>query len=488
MILLSMLISGIQLSKGVARNQSFYFMSFASLVGFLGTAIVVIAFIFFSPDSDMYRVFEDLPDSTFKKIFFLGYFLFGLSMLCQPLYFRALRKKVSKGFISVVLGCLALFFLIVWSIAKNGNYLDRSFFVYIFIVCILSWTLFEAASTNKQLPTIWFNLIRSTSLVFIGIFIIWMAIIFVANRQGYIFGFTSLDISQFDVSSRVLRGTLFMFLQLVILMHWLENFSYNAVKVKVRDKQIQDLLLEKDLLIEKLANSSTLIESGALSAGLAHELNQYLTRIELNSDEALQIVGQASFKPEDLKLPLGKILKANHLAAQLIMSLKKLFYRGEERSSLCNVDDLVREIVSLYSGRIQKSHIQVKLDLGVDVQQSVWESLFRQVIVNLLSNSIDALDICSQNNKVIQIHSKINEQGHYCLAITDNGPGIHAEQEAKLFNLFATSKPNGTGVGLWLSRYIVERHQGSLVYKNLPSGGVGFIVTIPAVLKPRWGE
>ena len=78
MILLSMLISGIQLSKGVARNQSFYFMSFASLVGFLGTAIVVIAFIFFSPDSDMYRVFEDLPDSTFKKIFFLGYFLFGL--------------------------------------------------------------------------------------------------------------------------------------------------------------------------------------------------------------------------------------------------------------------------------------------------------------------------------------------------------------------------------------------------------------------------
>jgi signal transduction histidine kinase len=88
---------------------------------------------------------------------------------------------------------------------------------------------------------------------------------------------------------------------------------------------------------------------------------------------------------------------------------------------------------------------------------------------------------------VIQIHSKINEQGHYCLAITDNGPGIHAEQEAKLFNLFATSKPNGTGVGLWLSRYIVERHQGSLVYKNLPSGGVSFIVTIPAVLKPRWG-
>jgi len=488
MILLSMLISGIQLSKGVERNQSFYFMSIASLVGFLGTAIVVIALTFLGPDSNVYRIFEELPDETFKRVFFIGYFLFGLSMFCQPLYFRALRKRVSKEFLLAVLGFLVLFFVTVWSISKNGNYLDRSFFVYIFILCILSWTLVEATKSNKLHPTMWFNLIRSTGLLFIGVFISWMVIIFVANRQGYIFGFTNIDISQFDVSSRVLRGTLFIFLQLIILMHWLENFSYNAVKVKTRDKQIQGLLLEKDLLIEKLANSSTLIESGALSAGLAHELNQYLARIELNSDEALQLISQASVNPEDLKLPLSNVLKANHLAAKLIVSLKKLFYRGEEHPSLCSVDDLVREIVSLYSGRIQKSHIQIELDLNVGEQQSqsIWESLFRQVIVNLLSNAIDALDTSSQNNKVIQIHSRLNDQEDYCLVITDNGPGIHAAQEAKLFNLFATSKPAGTGVGLWLSRYIMERHQGSLEYTNLPSGsGVSFTITIPAGLRPK---
>lgn len=488
MILLSMLISGIQLSKGVERNQSFYFMSIASSVGFLGTAIVVTALTFFSPDSDVYRIFEELPDSVFKRVFFLGYFLFGLSMFCQPLYFRALRKRVSKGFLLAVLGFLVLFFITVWSISKNGNYLDRSFFVYIFILCILSWMLVEATSSNKLYPTMWFSLIRSTSLLFIGVFITWMAIIFVANRQGYILGFTNIDISQYDVSSRVLRGTLFIFLQLIILMHWLENFSYNAIKVKRRDKQIQDLLLEKDLLIEKLANSNTLIESGALSAGLAHELNQYLTRIELNSDEALQLIGQESIKPEDLKKPLGNILKANHLAAKLVVSLKKLFNRGEESVSLCSVDDLIREIVSLYSGRIQKSHIQIEFDLRAGVQQFIWESLFRQVIVNLLSNAIDVLDTSSQNNKVIQIHSRIDEKGHYCLTITNNGPGIHAGQEAKLFNLFATTKPAGTGVGLWLSRYIVERHQGTIGYINLPSGGgVSFIVTIPTVVKPKRG-
>lgn len=84
-------------------------MSFASLAGYLGTAIVVIAFMFLTSDSHIYLIFEEIPDSAFKRIFFLGYFLFGLSMLCQPLYFRALRKRVSKGSILVVLGCLFLF-------------------------------------------------------------------------------------------------------------------------------------------------------------------------------------------------------------------------------------------------------------------------------------------------------------------------------------------------------------------------------------------
>lgn len=475
-----MLISGIQLSKGVVRNQSFYFMSFASLMGFLGTSIVVMAFIFLGRDLDSYRFFEELPDSSFKKTFFIGYFLFGFSMLCQPLYFRALRKKVSIKFILVSLGCLFLFFLTIWSIGKNGNYLDRSLIVYIFVLCLLSWTLVEATISNKQLPTIWFNLISSTTLIFIGIFAIWMLIILVANLQGYIFGFTRLDISHFDVSSRVLRGTLFLFLQLLILMHWMENFSYNAIKIKIRDEQIQRLLEEKDSLIENLSNTNSLIETGALSAGLAHELNQFLGRIALNRDEIGQLISRPGVKPEDLKLPLDNIFSANQSAAKLITSLKKLFNHGAEDSLLCSADDLVKDIVFLYEARIKKSNIQIFVDLQAKGQQFVWESLFRQVLVNLLVNAIEALDACSQSNKVIQIQSAIDRQGDYCLMITDNGTGIHAQQDAKIFSLFATSKSSGTGIGLWLSRYIVERHKGTLTYKNLPDArGVSFILTMP---------
>jgi signal transduction histidine kinase len=475
-----MLISGIQLSKGVERNQSFYFMSFSSFVGFLGTAIVVIAFTLFGHNLNEYRFFEELPLELFKKVFFVGYFLFGLSMIFQPLYFRALRKRVSKRFMLGILGVLFLFFFTVWSIGKSGGYLDRALYVYIFILCLLSWTFVEVTISSKGLPTIWLNLIRSTSLVFIGVFIIWMAIMFVANRQGHILGFTLYEIFQFDISSRVLRGTLFIFIQLLILMHWMENFSYNAFKVKIRDKQIQNLLHEKDILIENLSNKNALVETGALSAGLAHEFNQFLTKIELNSGEVLDKINRPNVDLEDLKSSMSNILKANHSAANLIVSLRKLFQSGKDSAVATNVDKLVEEVASLYADRARKSAILVTLDLRAQEPIFVWDSLIRQVVANLISNAIEALDSLGKNDKTIHIETKYDEKGWYRLCVTDNGLGIKPEQEDKLFSLFASSKSSGTGIGLWLSYYIAERHQGTLSFKNLPNhGGVTFSMTIP---------
>lgn len=475
-----MLISGIQLSKGVERNQSFYLMSCASLIGFLGAGLVVIAYIFFGHNLDPYRFFEELPPSLFKKLLFIGYFIFGLSMLCQPLYFKALRSRVSGGFILASLGCVILFFIIFLTVGEGGKYLDRSFAVHIFILCLLVWMLFEATASSKQFPTIWLNLIRSASLTFIVIFLIWMTIIVVVNRQGIFLGFTVADISQFDISSRFLRGALFVFLQLLILMHWMENFSYNAIKVKVRDKQIQNLLLEKDILIENLSNKNALVETGALSAGLAHEFNQFLAKIELNSGEVLDKINRPDVDLEELKSSMSNILKANHSAANLIVSLKKLFQSGKDSAAATNVDKLVEEVASLYSDRARKSAILVTLDLRAQEPIFVWDSLIRQVVANLISNAIEALDSLSRKDKTIHIETKYDEKGWYRLCVTDNGLGIKPGQEDKLFSLFASSKSSGTGIGLWLSYYIAGRHQGTLTFENLPNhGGVTFCMTIP---------
>ena len=104
----------------------------------------------------------------------------------------------------------------------------------------------------------------------------------------------------------------------------------------------------------------------------------------------------------------------------------------------------------------------------------------RQVIANLIANAIEALDSLGRNEKTIWIETKYDERGWYRLCVTDNGAGVRPEQATKLFSLFASSKSSGTGIGLWLSHYIAERHQGSLSFENLPNhGGVTFIMTIP---------
>jgi signal transduction histidine kinase len=177
---------------------------------------------------------------------------------------------------------------------------------------------------------------------------------------------------------------------------------------------------------------------------------------------------------------MGNILKANQSAANLIISLKKLFQSGKDVALLVNFDALVEEVSSLYVDRARKSGVLIKLDLKANEPIIVWDSLMRQVVANLISNAIDSLDLMARSNKVICIKSEIVEKRWYRFSVTDNGFGVKPEYVDKLFSLFVSSKSSGTGVGLWLSRHIIERHQGSLTYQNLPeNGGASFIATIP---------
>jgi signal transduction histidine kinase len=105
-------------------------------------------------------------------------------------------------------------------------------------------------------------------------------------------------------------------------------------------------------------------------------------------------------------------------------------------------------------------------------------------VANLISNAIDALDLLDRDNKIICIQSGYDEKGWHRFSVTDNGSGIRPEYVDKLFELFVSSKSSGTGVGLWLSRHIIERHQGLLTYQNLPDkNGASFIVNIPTGAK-----
>lgn len=434
----------------------------------------------------------------FRQLVFLTVPITLICIFLQILFIRSIRQSVLDYKILIIFLIMAILFSIgVVSLNKYitpfGNSNVNAQFLATLIRSIafsglMFWFFYEAGKTLKIHKNFILLLIKVLSAFFLlqtiaGI--VFLVIDYSAHQTPSVL---ETGLAGLDSNLRIIRLGVFCIFEILLTIYWAQHYSLNAIEDRRQQEKIQQLLQEKDVLISNLSNSSTLIESGALSAGLSHELNQFLGRIALNRDEIAQLINQPDVKLEKLKLPLDNIFKANQSAANLIVSLRKLFNHGSEDSSLCSVDDLVKDVVSLYAGRLQKSNIEIVLDLHVSEQQFVWESLFRQVIVNLLSNAIEALDAKS-HNKVIKIASSMDASRNYSLTFTDNGPGVDAEQGKKIFNLFATSKSSGTGIGLWLSSYIVERHKGFLTYKNLPdNGGVSFILTIPKEVQRNWGQ
>ena len=459
------------------------------LIGLLlGTTSFVYATFFLVSRTSIFNFQESLP--FFKSVplavapmLFTAYFL-------QPLFLRSARASISFYQLLVLAiplflqySLVLLFSSRVLSFSSYAN-LRAGFFMSLQLALgflyVTAWLLYETRQHLKINQSFVLRLVYIFTGLIVGVTIAWLFFLLFDLWTNQAISEGLGGILSLDINNRILRMGFYTIVEILLTAYWVQNYSAGAIEERLQKERVQALLTEKDALIMRLSNEGALIETGALSAGLAHELNQFLAMIELNSDEALHQMDQVDVKIDDLKPSIQNILSANHSAASLISSLRMLFKSNHSDLVSCDLDTLVSDVTLLYRERLKKSNIQLKLDLTVHKKWVVWESLLRQVIVNLLSNAIEALDATSRDGKTIIISSEIDEKGQYQLRVQDNGPGIHPNQENKLFNLFGTSKSGGTGIGLWLSQYIAERHKGKLHYFNLPNhGGVSFILTIP---------
>jgi signal transduction histidine kinase len=132
-------------------------------------------------------------------------------------------------------------------------------------------------------------------------------------------------------------------------------------------------------------------------------------------------------------------------------------------------------MVDLHARRIG---IAIRLDLEPGVNVALNPNEFRQVILNLINNAINALNGLEKRGREIMVKTRVQDN-KLQLSVTDNGPGIDAALKDRIFDIFETNRPEGMGLGLWLSKNIVERNKGILRCENLPAGGARFIVELP---------
>ena len=259
-----------------------------------------------------------------------------------------------------------------------------------------------------------------------------------------------------------------------------ENKITNALESsKEENQKITELLKEKERLIYGLMKANKTAATGALSASIAHELNQPLGASNLNIQFLKMKLEKGVLNPELGKEILDSLEADNQRAATIVKSLRSIFTEGESNAQEVQLGDLIAKVLDIVKPELKSKNIQIQLRVDEDLPLSVNPAEIEQVILNLLNNAVQALANSGTLQRRIAIEaSKVGKLVH--LSISDNGTGVSLEFKSHLFELLSTTKQTGMGLGLWLCKHIVTRYSGSIHYEEVIGGGAKFVIELPS--------
>jgi signal transduction histidine kinase len=259
-----------------------------------------------------------------------------------------------------------------------------------------------------------------------------------------------------------------------------ENQITNALKsTKEENERITELLKEKERLIYGLMKANKTAATGALSASIAHELNQPLGASNLNIQFLKMNLEKGVINPELGKEILDSLEEDNKRAATIVKSLRSIFNDSNSNAEEVQVRNLITKVLDIVTPELKSKNIQIQLRVEDGLMIKVNSAEIEQVILNLLNNAGQSLANSGTLQRSIAIDvTKVDQS--ICLSIADNGIGVPIEFKPQLFELLSTTKQTGMGLGLWLCKHIVTRYGGSIRHEDVLGGGARFIVELPS--------
>jgi len=220
---------------------------------------------------------------------------------------------------------------------------------------------------------------------------------------------------------------------------------------------------------------------GQLSGALAHELNQPLASISNNAEAALILLSRRPGDLDEIRAILRDIVDDDQRAAQVIRRLSALLKRGEMHLAPTRIGELVSEVLTLAHGELVTRRVSVQTEIATNLPLVMGDRVqLQQVMLNLMLNGCEAMAGLPVAERRLIIRVSAQETGHVHLAIRDSGIGISSELIDRLFEPFVTTKAQGLGLGLSISRTIVAAHGGRLWAENNPEGGATVHCLLPA--------
>ncbi|MDM0081137.1 ATP-binding protein [Variovorax sp. J31P179] len=238
----------------------------------------------------------------------------------------------------------------------------------------------------------------------------------------------------------------------------------------------------------ELMQASRLALAGELTASIAHEINQPLGAILANAGAAEALLRRGKASSDELSSIIADIKKADLRASEVIRRVRALVTSRQSDLKAEAMDSIVGDVLAFLRGEAERRGITIEaaLDAGLP-QMEVDRVQVQQAIANLCVNAMDAMAQTPQGSRRLGIRLAACGDGGIEIVVTDTGPGVPQDQLPRLFESFFTTKVEGMGLGLSISRSIVEAHDGTLSARNLDAGGAEFRILFPAsrrVTKP----
>lgn len=242
--------------------------------------------------------------------------------------------------------------------------------------------------------------------------------------------------------------------------------------------ELENILVEREEIVRQLTLSNKTAGMGALVASLAHELNQPLCAIQLNAQLVERKLEEPEIDAAMAKRFIDSVLADNRRAANIITKLRNLFDNHEKIHGTIDFDEMVRDTLSLVIPKARIENISIASDLQTQSTLQGDRTQLQQVVLNLLNNAIDACRENSHKDKHISVNTAVIDQ-HIVLTVKDNGVGMSSGMSESVFELFKTTKAEGMGVGLWLSKTVVNAHRGDINFHTEAGQGTRFEVRLP---------
>ena len=249
---------------------------------------------------------------------------------------------------------------------------------------------------------------------------------------------------------------------------------------------IQDINERKQMekksqsLRDELNHMSRVLSMGEIAASLAHEINQPLTAIRSYAQAAQRLLARDTPDLHEVDKILTGIVTGNRRAEAVIQRIRMLMKNEQSERLLIDVKTFIKEVASLLRKNIEEHNISLRLELDANLPQVFGDRVqLQQVVLNLILNGLEAINAGGDGLRELVVRASKDAVDVVTISVQDSGIGIHEENKDRIFDAFFSTKSQGMGMGLSISRSIIEEHGGRLWVTQNPVQGATFSFTVP---------